>query len=460
MIPIQETSTASPQVLVVEDDDLMRLSVADRFRIEGIPAAAAASLAEARRLLSRGQIEVVVTDIRLPDGTGRDLFEDIARSHSGIPVVLMTAFGSIPEAVELVKSGAADYLTKPFKPDALVSIVRRCLDDRRDRRLSAQLRAADGRCGPAGTGVLGRSLAMRTIEQLVARIAPLDSSVLITGESGAGKEVVADLIHHSSPRAGAPFVKVNCAAIPLNLVESELFGHEKGAFTGADRRWIGRFEQAQGGTLFLDEIAEIPPETQVKLLRVLQERSVQRVGGRETIRLDVRVIAATQVDLKAAIESGRFRGDLYWRLNVFHIAVPPLRERGDDVLFLARHFAREFAERMGRPAKEFSPDAEAALLDNPFPGNVRELKNLVERAVGLSDGRRIEAHDLFTTSGQPAVHGTATLRNAKETSEREAILQALARHGWMMTETARALGISRKNLWEKMRRYGVERDAQ
>ncbi|HEY0837166.1 MAG TPA: sigma-54 dependent transcriptional regulator [Azospirillum sp.] len=456
---MQDASAASPQVLVVEDDDLMRLSVVDRFRIEGIPSVAAASLAEARRALSRGGIEVIVTDIRLPDGTGRDLFEEVARSHSGIPVILMTAFGSIPEAVELVKAGATDYLTKPFRPDALVSVVRHCLAERRDRRLSAQLRGADGRGLPVGAGVLGRSTAMRKIEQLVARIAPLDSSVLITGESGVGKEVVADLIHHSSPRAGAPFVKVNCAAIPMNLVESELFGHEKGAFTGADRRWIGRFEQAQGGTLFLDEIAEIPPETQVKLLRVLQERSVQRVGGRETIALDVRVIAATQVDLKAAIEAGRFRSDLFWRLNVFHIDVPPLRERSDDVLFLARHFARQFAEHMGRAAKEFSPDAEAGLLANPFPGNVRELKNLIERAVGLSDGPRIEAHDLFPLAGPPSAPGTAPLRTAKEALERDAILQALDRHHWMMTETARALGISRKTLWEKIRRYHIERDA-
>lgn len=441
-------------VLLIEDDAIMRVSLEERLRLEGISATAVETLAAARRELARGQVDLVVTDIRLPDGTGRDLFHEVSAAYPGLPVIVMTAFGSVADAVELVKAGAVDYLTKPFKMDAFVTNVRRMLGNLAERREAVSV---------AGSGMLGRSIAMRAVERLVARIAPLDSSVLITGESGVGKEVVANLIHHASARADKPFVKINCAAIPFNLVESELFGHEKGAFTGADRRRLGRFEQAQGGTIFLDEIAEIPAETQVKLLRVIQERLVERVGGSQSIPLDVRILAATQVDLQQSIEAGKFRSDLFWRLNVIHLDIPPLRERREDVPLLARRFIEMQAKAMGKRVWGLSAEAERRLLQLPFAGNVRELKNLIERAVALCDGTRIEVHDLFLTPLDYSERSASlaefpSLKEAVEETEQETIRKTLSRCGGAVGLAAEQLGISRKCLWEKMRRYGIGRD--
>jgi transcriptional regulator with PAS, ATPase and Fis domain len=273
-----------------------------------------------------------------------------------------------------------------------------------------------------------------------------------------GKEVVARLTHDNSRCAEGPFIAINCAAVPGGLVESELFGHERGAFTGADHRRIGRFELAEGGTLFLDEIAEIPQEVQVKLLRVLQERKIERVGGTVSIPLDVRVIAATQVDLEEALQNGRFRSDLYWRLNVIHIAIPPLRERSEDIVYLSRKFVAEHACTMGKQVTGLSRQAEARLVDMPFPGNVRELKNLLERAVALCAGPQLQEHDLFVLETEEEVDaGPRSLKEAVEMTERAAIQSALTDSDWSITKAAEALAISRKNLWEKMKRYGIER---
>lgn len=451
---LKATAADGFNVLLIEDDAIMRVSLEERLRLEGISATAVETLAAARRELARGQVDLVVTDIRLPDGTGRDLFHEVSAAYPGLPVIVMTAFGSVADAVELVKAGAVDYLTKPFKMDAFVTNVRRMLGNLAERREAVSV---------AGSGMLGRSIAMRAVERLVARIAPLDSSVLITGESGVGKEVVANLIHHASARADKPFVKINCAAIPFNLVESELFGHEKGAFTGADRRRLGRFEQAQGGTIFLDEIAEIPAETQVKLLRVIQERLVERVGGSQSIPLDVRILAATQVDLQQSIEAGKFRSDLFWRLNVIHLDIPPLRERREDVPLLARRFIEMQAKAMGKRVWGLSAEAERRLLQLPFAGNVRELKNLIERAVALCDGTRIEVHDLFLTPLDYSERSASlaefpSLKEAVEETEQETIRKTLSRCGGAVGLAAEQLGISRKCLWEKMRRYGIGRD--
>ncbi|MFA6020493.1 MAG: sigma-54 dependent transcriptional regulator, partial [Rhodospirillales bacterium] len=363
------------RVLLVEDDEIMRLSLADCLKMEGIVAVTAGTVAEARRFLTEGHADMVITDIRLPDGSGRDFFHEISAALPGVPVMLMTAYGSVPDAVELVKAGATDYLTKPFKLDGFVATVHRILGGITEAREHLKLNQ-NGIENPfqPGKGLLGTSAAMRGVERLIARIAPLDSSVLIIGESGVGKEVVSNMIHHNSRRRAKPFVKVNCAAIPANLVESELFGHEKGAFTGADKLRQGRFEQADGGTIFLDEIAEIPPETQVKLLRVLQEREIVRLGGSETIPLDVRILAATQVDLQTAIAQDRFRSDLFWRLNVIRVDIPPLRERPEDALFLAKRFIHDYAEAMNKRISGLSAEAEIRLKQWPFPGNVRELK--------------------------------------------------------------------------------------
>ncbi len=444
------------RVLLVEDDEIMRLSLQDRLQLENIPVIVAVDINEARKHLRQGDVDLVVSDIRLPDGSGADLFKEVSTRFPGTPVILMTAYGSVPQAVELVKAGAADYLTKPFKMDVFVSRIRRSLSRVADARIAGKIKGLDGTQFMAGSGVLGKSAAMCRIERLIRRISDVESSVLITGQSGVGKEVVATLIHHNSKRAGGPLVKVNCAAIPLNLVESELFGHEKGAFTGADRRRIGRFEQASGGTIFLDEIAEIPPETQVKLLRVLQEHNVERLGSGKQIDLDIRVIAATQIDLEAAITEGTFRPDLFWRLNVINIHIPPLFERADDILFLARLFAHRQAEKMGKNIVGMAPEVEAYLLEQKFPGNVRELRNTIERALALCSGTRIEMHDLLPFEESQQDKKDPSLRKAVKEAEIRTIRAALAQHGGAISKTAGFLGVSRKNLWEKMRRYGIK----
>lgn len=446
-------------VLVVEDDEIMRLSLEDRLRLEGIPVRVACDVAGARNQLQQGDVDMVVTDIRLPDGSGADLFYDISQHYPGVPVILMTAFGDVADAVALVKAGALDYLAKPFDLKEFIKIIRRNLSRIEDQNLSAGSLGLGGETFRPGSGVLGKSSSMRRIERLVARLAGVDSSVLITGESGVGKEVVASLLHDNSRRADKPFIRVNCAALPQHLVESELFGHEKGSFTGAIQRHIGRFEQANTGSIFLDEIAEIPPETQVKLLRVLQEQVVDRVGGKEPVPLDVRIIAATQVELDQAVKDGRFRSDLYWRLNVINVHIPALRDRRDDILFLARMFVERHAADMNFPPKRLSAEAEVKLLSMPFPGNVRELRNILERAVVLSDGPRIMAHDLMSLNeDQDELASSHTLRESVESAERHAIHQALIQSGWTIGQAADELGISRKNLWEKMKRYGIEKE--
>lgn len=453
-----EQATGAPRVLLVEDDEIMRLSLDDRLRLEGIPVTSVADLARARRELANGGLDLVVSDLRLPDGSGATLFEDVCLQHPGTPVIFITAHVSVPEAVALIKAGAVDYITKPFDIEAFVALVKRTLSRVSDAQ-QAELTGADGGKFRAGSGVLGRSPAMCRIEEVVARLRDIESSVLITGESGVGKEVVANFIHHNSRRAGGPFVAVNCAAIPINLVESELFGHERGAFTGADRRHIGRFEQAEGGTLFLDEIAEIPHEVQVKLLRVLQERKVERVGGAASIEIDARVLAATQVDLREALAENNFRADLYWRLNVIHIDIPPLREREEDVLYLSRKFVADHARTMEKDITGLSTQAESCLLGMPFPGNVRELKNLLERAVALCAGPQVQEHDLFILEPEETERpeGRRSLKEAVEVSETTAIRRALIQSDGSVTKAAGALEISRKNLWEKMKRYGIKR---
>lgn len=451
-------AAGGPRILLVEDDEIMRLSLDDRLRLEGIPVTSVSDLAAARHELANGDLDLVVSDVRLPDGSGATLFEEVCRQHPGTPVIIITAYVSVPEAVALIKAGAVDYITKPFDIEMFVSLVKRTLSRVSDTR-HAELIGADGGKFRAGSGALGRSPAMRRIEEVVARLKDVGSSVLITGESGVGKEVVASFIHHNSRRADGPFVAVNCAAIPINLVESELFGHERGAFTGADRRRIGRFELAEGGTLLLDEVAEIPPEVQVKLLRVLQERKIERVGGTASIELDVRILAATQVNLIEAMAENRFRSDLYWRLNVIQIDVPPLRERSEDILYLSRKFVAEHARVMEKNVTGLSAQAEACLLGMPFPGNVRELKNLLERTVALCAGPQVQEHDLFILEPEETEkpEGRLSLKQAVKVSETTAIRSALVQSDRSVSKAAEALDISRKNLWEKMKRYGIKR---
>ena len=443
-------------VLLVEDDEIMRLSLEDRLHLENIPVQAVGDISSARKLLEKGEIDLVITDVRLPDGTGIDLFHDISNHFPGTPVILMTAFGDISDAVSMVQAGALDYLTKPFEIRDFISKVERHLSRIADAQLTLN-NSGDDVGFKAGTGRLGKSPAMRKIERLVARLSGSDSSVLITGDSGVGKEVVASLIHNNSTRKQGPMVKVNCAALSPSLIESELFGHEKGAFTGAVKQRIGRFEQAQGGTIFLDEIAEVSPEIQVKLLRVLQEREIERVGGVEPITLDVRVIAATQVDLGESIKSHEFRSDLYWRLNVIHVSIPPLQERREDIVYLARLFVAEQAAKTGSTIKGLSSEAELQLQSMPFPGNVRELGNIIERAVALCDAPWISPAELLLQDDENQDVSTTTLRKSTEEAERKAILNALVESNHKINQAAVALGISRKNLWEKMKRYQIDK---
>ncbi|MET0049181.1 MAG: sigma-54 dependent transcriptional regulator [Sedimenticola sp.] len=444
-------------VLLVEDDEIMSMSLVDRLRLESIPVLAVSDTASARKELQKGDIDLVVTDIRLPDGTGIELFNDISRNFPGIPVILMTAYGDISDAVEMVKAGALDYLTKPFDIKDFIRKVEHHLSHITDVRLEFANSGSGNKPFKPGSGCLGKSGAMRKIERLVARLSESDSSVLLTGESGVGKEVVANLIHKNSLRSEGPMISVNCAALPASLIESELFGHEKGAFTGATQQRLGRFEQAQGGTIFLDEIAEVSPDIQVKLLRVLQEREFERVGGTASIPLDVRVIAATQVDLNGSIDKGEFRSDLYWRLNVIHIDIPPLRQRSEDVIYLARLFTSEQAAASRNSIKGLSKEAELHLQSMSFPGNVRELKNIIERAVALCDAPWISASDLSITDENNQDINTGTLKESIEEAERKSITAALAKHEGKINQTADSLGISRKNLWEKMKRYGIEK---
>ena len=445
-------------VLLIEDDEIMRMSLEDRLQLDCINVRAVASIAGAREELERGNIDLVVSDIRLPDGTGIELFSEMSSRFPGIPVILMTAYGDVSDAVSLVKAGALDYLTKPFDINDFIKKVKRHLSRIADTYLSSDS-SGDGIQFKPGSGHLGKSTVMRKLERLIARLGNSDSSVLITGESGVGKEVVATLIHNNSLRADKPMVKVNCAALSPTLIESELFGHEKGAFTGAVQRRIGRFERAQGGTIFLDEIAEVSPEIQVKLLRVLQEREFERVGGAEPIALDVRIIAATQVSLDESIKNHEFRADLYWRLNVIHVDIPPLRQRREDILYLARLFVGEWDDKAPDTIRGLSKEAETMLLGLPFPGNIRELKNMIERAVALCDAPWIGSGDLLTEDGDVGeqVAHIPTLKQSIEDAERLAIHAALAENSSKMNQAANDLGISRKNLWEKMKRYGIER---
>jgi two-component system response regulator AtoC len=444
-------------LLLVEDDEIMRMSLEDRLKLEGICVRAVGDVTSARNELQKGNIDLVVTDIRLPDGTGIDLYADMSRHFPGVPVIFMTAYGDISDAVSLIKSGAIDYLTKPFSMDEFIDKIKRHLTRIADTSLTlSNTGSGDNRFKP-GTGRLGKSPAMRNIERLVARISESDSSILITGESGVGKEVVATLIHNNSLRSRNTMVKVNCAALPSSLIESELFGHEKGAFTGAMQQRIGRFEQAQKGTIFLDEVAEVSPDIQVKLLRVLQEREIERVGGVDSIPLDIRVIAATQVVLEEAIEKNEFRSDLYWRLNVINIDIPPLRERREDILYLSNLFIKELNKTTGSSIKGLSKDAELQLLSMPFSGNVRELKNIIERAIILCDGPWIGASDLPTLGNNIYDSSKMTLRQSIEDAERKAIREALAKNSGLINQTSDSLGISRKSLWEKMKRYGIEK---
>lgn len=399
--------------------------------------------------------DLFVLDIRLPDMTGEELYYTLRSRYANASFLVITAFGTVEQAVRLVKEGVDDYLTKPYDPAALLEKIQYLLKRRRDERIAGEMVSELGSRLGLGQTAIGVGPKMREVEQMVMKVRDLSSSLLITGETGTGKEVVAKLCHYTGTRGSGPFVTINCSAFPASLLESELFGFERGAFTGADRRKPGKLELANGGTLFLDEIGELSPDIQVKLLRVLQEREFERLGGTERLPLDVRLITATHRDLKEAVRQGRMREDFYYRIHVLHIHLPPLRERREDILFFARYFLEFFSAELGKKIPSLSPNAEAALSAHDFPGNIRELRNRVERAVALAERDVLGAEDFFPEQPK-AVKPLGNLKAAAAVAEKDRIRQALVQADYCMTRAAESLGVSRKTLWEKIRRYGIE----
>jgi DNA-binding NtrC family response regulator len=440
-------------ILVVDDEPTIRLLVTSILKDEGYAVTAAASGEEALQLTTRRHFHLVVTDLKMPGISGVELLERVRRDDPGTAVILLTAFGSVEGAVEAMKTGACDYLLKPLaNPDELRLAVRRALKEQRLADEAATLRQAQAAVFPFGE-IVARDPKMQAVLDLARSVAPADATVLITGETGTGKELVARAIHHWSPRAEHAFVAVNCAALAETLLESELFGHEKGAFTGAVAQRRGRFELAHGGTLFLDEVSEMSPALQAKLLRVLQEHTFERVGGTKTVTVDVRVIAATNRDLQAMVATKAFRDDLYYRLSVFPILLPPLRERPGDVVPLAEHVLASVTRRLGKPISGFSGDANRVLREYAWPGNVRELQNVVERAAILCRGERILPEQLAIQE-VPSQALPAVGKSLKEI-ERQAILAALAACQGNRRHAAEQLGIGLRTLYSRLREYGL-----
>ncbi len=457
---VAEASHAAERVLIVEDDPATRSGLTELVRTWGFTAEAAADGAEALEKVTAFRPSIVVTDLVMPSMSGIELLKALQPEIENIKVILLTAQGSVDTAVEAVKAGAEDYLTKPLDPNKLQRLLERLAEINQQKRENQALRRQLNDRGRFGR-IIGNSPAMRALYQVLEQAAPTPASMLILGESGTGKELVAQTIHQLSPRAAAPFVAINCAAIPDTLLESEIFGHEKGAFTGATDRRAGCFELADRGTLFLDEIAEMTPATQVKLLRVLQERKFRRLGGRTEQEVDVRVLAATNIDPVAAIRDGKLREDLYYRLNVFSIALPPLRERRDDLALLIQAFIEEFNTRDNRTVKGVSPQAMRQLEHYEWPGNVRELRNVIERATILARGDLIEPAHLpvfgpAPTAAQPpgpANGVTIAPGMTVDEAEQKLIMVTLESAGGNKTRAAEMLGISLKTLHNKLNRF-------
>ncbi len=445
------------RVLLVDDEANIRRTLSVVLHQEGYEVDTVADGKEALERLPSEIYDFVITDLRMPGVDGMVVLEEVKRIHPETLVVMMSAYGSTDLAIEAVKRGAVDYIAKPFASDELVLLLRKATERERLRRENARLRRQVARDRGEGN-LVSRSPAMQEVIRTIEKIAGHKSTVLITGESGSGKEMVATAIHRMSLRRDAPFVTVNCGAIPANLIESELFGYIKGAFTDAGRNKKGLFEEADGGTLFLDEIGELPPVLQVKLLRALQDGEVRRLGDVRTIPVDVRVIAATARNLEEEVRGGGFREDLFYRLNVIRIEVPALRERPEDIEPLAEHFMELHASRLGRRVHRISPEAMATLVEAPWPGNVRELENAIERAVVLAEGGEIDASVLplmGAKAGEIEGGRPLSIKRATARMESELIRQALARTDGNRTRAARLLEISHRALLYKLKRYGI-----
>ena len=457
-------------VLLVEDKESLREALSAALRDHGLSVEECADTYEAKRSLGRAAFGVVLTDLKLPAGTGFDVIAYALKANPETDVIVMTAFGSIEDAVRAIREGASDFLTKPVDTDHLLLLVDRALDRRRLKR-RAVLLEEELQERMSLPRLVGTSDGLKEALLQVQRVAPSDTTVLILGESGTGKELLARSVHQLSPRAKGPFVAINCAAIPESLLENELFGHEKGAFTGASARKLGRVEMAQGGTLFLDEIGELPLTLQPKILRLVQEKQFDRVGGNETRSVDLRLVTATNRDLKAMVAAREFREDLYFRLSVIEINIPPLRERRDDILPLAESILEKFSREAGRRRPlSFSPAALRTLADHAWPGNVRELQNAIERAVILSGGDTLEPEHLRITTQptkRPSFADVIDLRGslseirdrAADAAEAEVVAKALEAADGSVEEAAGALGLTGNALRKRMKRRSADDDA-
>lgn len=457
------------KILVVDDKESMRLLLSGAFEELGFTVVLADSGEEAIDRITHENFHIVITDLNMPGKTGIDVLRYCKSISPETEVVIITGYGTIEIAVEAMRLGAHDFITKPFE---LAVLQNKIVKLAKHIQMKNTTRAQTW-IHPSVRHLVGESAQTRQLRQLIVRVAPTKSSVLITGPSGVGKELVARALHEASPRRDGPFVALNCAALATNLLESELFGHEKGAFTGATTRRIGRFERAHKGTLFLDEVGEIDPAIQVKLLRFLQEGEFERVGGSDTIRVDVRIIAATNKDLKQAIAQGTFREDFYYRLNVIPIYVPPLRERPDDIPALVDHFLHRFSIELNKEVYEVDDEVIGIFMRYPWPGNVRELENVIERAVVLCQGNSISVEELPTElvhyaelkntststtnmEDQSSLDDTVALMKYTERIEREMILRALEKFHWNKTKVAEHLGIKRTTLQYKIKKLGLE----
>lgn len=446
-------------LLIIDDEKNIREGLGANFEMEGYNVKLAENGQQGLEFISKGDIDLVITDLRMPGISGEEVLRKVTTETPGIPVIVLTGHGSIDSAVDAMRNGAYDFLTKPLNLDQLTMIVKRALQARELSLQHKQLKK-EVENDMAFDKMIGKSAEMQKVFEMIKKVASSKASVLITGESGVGKEVVADAIHKLSPRKDHQCIKVHCAALSETLLESELFGHEKGAFTGADNLVKGRFELAHESSIFLDEIGEINPSVQIKILRVLQEKAFERVGGQETINVDVRIIAATNRVLEEEVKKGTFREDLYYRLNVIHIHVPPLRERKDDIPLLVASFLEEFAVENGKNIKGIDSQAKSAIYNYNWPGNIRELRNCIESAVVMCSGEEIKLEDLPPTVSKSAgdqsinIPANATLNEA----EKIIILQTLAANKNNKSKTADLLGIGRKTLHRKLEEYGINSD--
>ena len=445
-------------ILVVDDEAIVRQSLGAWLREDGHRVDVAENARHALRMVAESRYDLALLDIKMPGMDGLELQQRLREGEPDLTVIIMTAYASVDTAVTSLKDGAYDYIVKPFDPDELSLLIRRAAEHR--SLASENVKLKETLEATVASEIVGSSLAMKRVLELIANVAPTDATVLIQGESGTGKELVARAIHRGSPRRYNPLVPVHCGALAEGVLESELFGHEKGAFTGASYHHKGKFEQADGGTIFLDEIGEISPKVQVELLRVLEEKSVTRVGGKQAIETDFRVVAATNRDLAAMVKEGTFREDLFYRLNVVTIEIPPLRERPEDVSALAEHFLERLRVQMNRRDLRFSDAALEALKEHAWPGNARELQNAIERAVVVSKASVLEARDLPRYVGIPVPDEQRSGSQSLTSVEKAHIRRVLDETDWNISLAARVLEIDRGTLYNKIKKYGLERPGE